>query len=106
MFSLYLTAPGKGVSLVFAGPAYPDPSTGQDVSQSFRADVICDTEESSPKLESYDGKELFVTWHSKAGCEMGSPPEPSPTNPDDNKDDTVEAPPRSVGSGIGYFFLL
>ena len=99
-----LAAPGKGISLSFTGSDYPDPLTGQNVTQTFKANILCDTEDSEPKFESYDGKELFVTWHSKAGCEMGSPQQPSPTEPKPGEGEKEGQ--RSVGSGIGYFFLL
>ncbi|KAI0339763.1 hypothetical protein BDW22DRAFT_1421951 [Trametopsis cervina] len=97
-----MNSPKKGISLTFTGSPYPDPATSEQISQTFNVNVHCDTETSNPAFKSYDGKALWVEWSAPAGCGMGGTPEDTPdTTPDPGSEQ-----PRSVGSGIGYFFLL
>lgn len=91
------SAPSKGVSLTFKGPDAPDPFGGEPRPQSFNVRILCDIDASDPVLSSYDGSALWVDWHANAGCAMGSEP------PVDIPDPGGET---SVGSGLGYFFLL
>lgn len=101
-------APRKGISLTFKGLSYPDPASSEDTPQSFNANIYCDTEASDldPTFKSYDGKDVWIEWQSPSGCAMGAnePGNPPDTNPDPPKTDPEDS--RSVGSGIGYFFLL
>ncbi|GJE92282.1 autophagy-related protein 27 domain-containing protein [Phanerochaete sordida] len=102
-----LPSPNKGLSLTFAGPAYPDPLTSEQVPQSFAIDILCDTDKGEPTFQSYDGKVLKVEWRAPAGCAFGDaspPPGDSPkTDPEPGKDQEESS---SMGSGLGYFFLL
>ena len=83
--------------MTFKGPSYPDPFGGEPKPQSFNVRVLCDTDVSEPTFSSYDGSALWVDWHAAAGCAMGSEPPANPPDPDNES---------SVGSGLGYFFLL
>ncbi|KAJ3544151.1 hypothetical protein NM688_g5774 [Phlebia brevispora] len=98
-----LSAPNKGILLSFKGPSYPDPVTGEPKPQSFNIRVLCDTESSDPAFVSYDGSAVWVEWHAKAGCAMG-PGAPPVMTPDPGDDDGKKE--SSMGSGLGYFFLL
>ena len=97
-----LAAPSKGISLTLKGPSYPDPYTGETKPQSFNVRILCDTDTKDPTFTSYDGAAMWIEWHAKAGCPMGAG-EPAPT-PDPNDGDGNSE--NSVGSGLGYFFLL
>ena len=98
-----LAAPSKGISLTFDGPSYPDPYTGETKPQSFNVRILCDTDTKNPTFISYDGAAMRIEWHAKAGCPMGAG-EPPATTPDPNDSDGNSE--TSVGSGLGYFFLL
>lgn len=100
-----LSAPNKGLSLTFAGASYPDPLTGEQVPQSFSIDILCDTEKGAPSFQSYDGKLLKAQWRAPAGCTFGEDPgsEKPPADSEPGKD---KEEPSSMGSGMGYFFLL
>ncbi len=103
-----LTAPQKGVSLTFQGSSYPDPITTEKTPQSFNLNVYCDTETSQPTFKSYDGKDLWVEWKAPAGCALGdaAPGESDPPSKDPGEGGGDAPPSSSMGSGIGYFFLL
>ncbi|KAI0074634.1 putative autophagy protein Atg27 [Panus rudis PR-1116 ss-1] len=92
----------KGLQLTFHGSSYPSLSSPEPVPQSFTIKLLCSTEESSPQFDSYDGKEVKVEWSVPAACGMGSPP--SDDKPSGGDEKTPEE--ETVGSGIGYFFLL
>ncbi|PSS38052.1 hypothetical protein PHLCEN_2v137 [Hermanssonia centrifuga] len=99
-------APTKGILVTFHGPSYPDPFTNEETPQSFNIRVFCDTDASDPTFKSYDGKDTWVEWTHNAGCALGiNPGQPPKTNPDPENDGD-DIPESSVGSGIGYFFLL
>ncbi|KAI0793182.1 autophagy-related protein 27 [Abortiporus biennis] len=99
-----LSSPNKGLSLTFQGYSYPSSTTEDPVPQSFTVHVLCSTDAHDPKFVSYDGKELRVDWSAPAGCEFsaGPPGNDEPSGGESGGEKEVE----SVGSGIGYFFLL
>lgn len=101
-----ISAPNKGISLVFSGPQYPDPITSTPIPQSFNISILCQPDKASdPSFKSYDGKELQVEWYAPAGCNFGQsdPEKPPEKQPDNDKGNETES---SVGSGLGWFFLL
>ena len=105
----YDIAPHKGLSLTLEGAAYPDPSDPDKlIPQSFHLSLSCSTQTSDPKFVSYDGKKAEVEWSAPSGCPGGSPP--GSDQPKEDEDvpggDSGNSDEKSVGSGIGYFFLL
>jgi autophagy-related protein 27 len=94
------------VSLTFKGPSYPDPVTEKDTPQSFNVNIYCDTETRDPTFKSYDGKDMWVEWQAPAGCDLGSGGSSDPPSSDPGSDSGGSGESKSMGSGIGYFFLL
>ena len=80
------------------GPSYPSSTTLEPTPQAFILNLICSTEMSQPEFKSYDGAEAIVEWSAPSGCSFGAPSE------GDNK--TPEKKVETVGSGIGWFFIL
>ena len=67
----------------------------------------------SAVFKSYENGKAEVEWQTKAGCEFqgdgngGSGPDGGSKDENDNSGNgDVDTPERSVGSGIGWFFLL
>ena len=94
------------------GPSYPSPSSsGEPIPQSFTLALHCATDASEQKFKSYDGAQVVVEWSTPAGC--GFKDDTNSPNDDNETDggegggsggnDKVE---ESVGSGIGWFFLV
>ena len=98
-------APSKGVSLTFKGSTYPDPYSDELKAQSFNVRLFCDTETKDPTFKSYDGSEFWLEWQTNAGCAMADPDPGSPQTPTPDPEDGGDEE-TSVGSGLGYFFLL
>ncbi|KIP10926.1 hypothetical protein PHLGIDRAFT_125243 [Phlebiopsis gigantea 11061_1 CR5-6] len=103
-----LPAPNKGIRLTFSGPSYPDPVTSVQTPQSLKVDIFCKPgadEPEDPEFKSYDGKELRIEWNAPAGCGFGAsdPEHPPPGKVPDTDKGKKES---SVGSGLGWFFLL
>jgi len=67
--------------------------------------LLCDPDKTStPEFVAYDGTRLDVVWHAPAGCAFQeSPPE---GDNGDKKEDETTPQKGSVGSGIGWFFLV
>ncbi|OBZ70582.1 Autophagy-related protein 27 [Grifola frondosa] len=100
-----LSSPTKGLSLTFKGPSYPILPGSDPIPQSFNLKLLCSTETSDPLFSSYDNKDVWVEWSAPAGCGFGASEDPDdkPGGDVDNGDGHEE---KTVGSGIGYFFLL
>lgn len=81
------------------GPAYPSSTTLEPAPQEFVLNLFCATEAAQPEFKSYDGARAVVEWSAPAGCNFRSPP-----GEGDGK--TPDKEVESVGSGIGWFFLL
>ncbi|CAL1707204.1 unnamed protein product [Somion occarium] len=95
----------KGLQLTIKGPSYPTSTSPEPVPQSFTLKLLCATETSDPQFSSYDGKNVLVEWSAPAGCGFsGSPNDKEPSGGDEKGGDEKEE--ETVGSGIGYFFLL
>jgi autophagy-related protein 27 len=75
--------------MTLRGPPYPSSTTLEPTPQEFVLRLLCATEVSEPEFKSYDGKEAVVEWSAPSGCSFGAPAEG-----------------ETVGSGIGWFFLL
>ncbi|KAF8630660.1 hypothetical protein AX15_002808 [Amanita polypyramis BW_CC] len=97
----------KSLSISFGGHDYPHPSNSTPVQQFMDITLLCDPEvTNSPKFVSYDGARLTVEWITSAACL--SPNEDGETPGDDKPegDGKEKTPHESVGSGIGWFFLM
>ncbi|OSX66201.1 hypothetical protein POSPLADRAFT_1132639 [Postia placenta MAD-698-R-SB12] len=92
----------KGLSVSFKGSTYPPPNGDDPIPQTFNVNLICDPDAVDLEFSSYDGRDMWVEWRTSAGCGFGGPGEPPETHPSEDTDKDE----KSVGSGIGYFFLL
>jgi len=93
----------KFISLFVTGPDYPSPSTSFSKPQSLNLTVICHPSETSdPQFTAYDGSRLVVEWSSPAGC----PFEEEGGNNDGDKKEDKSPDHESLGSGLGWFFLV
>lgn len=99
-FILLLVAPA-GISVLMHGPSYPD-SSDDSKKQSFKLNLLCNTEGAIPKFLSYDGLQVEVEWTHPAAC--GSDAGGGDNGNEDNggNDNGKE----SRGSGVGWFFLV
>jgi hypothetical protein len=92
----------KSLSLQLHGATY----SGSSTPQWLNLTLFCDPDKiSTPEFVAYDGTRLDVAWHAPAACALAPPPKED--NDGDKKGDEP-APPEtgSVGSGIGWFFLV
>jgi hypothetical protein len=76
------------------------------IPQSLNLTLLCATEANGPKFTSYDGSQLQLEWSAPAGCgfQGESPPPPPPPPPENDTGGGNHK--KSVGSGIGWFFLV
>jgi hypothetical protein len=86
--------------MMLHGPSYPSSTTLEPTPQAFVLNLLCATEASEPEFKSYDGAQAVVEWSAPSGCGFRGD---SPTD-EDSKPPEKEV--ESVGSGIGWFFLL
>ncbi|KAJ4497106.1 autophagy-related protein 27 [Lentinula lateritia] len=93
-----------GLSITMYGRPYPSGSDNAK-DQTFNLKLICDENASDPKFVSYDGSLAEVEWTNPAACgsEVGDGSDNDSGNEGDSKGDEEE---ESVGSGIGWFFLV
>ena len=61
---------------------------------------MCETEETEPQFQSYDGARAVVEWSAPSGCNFRS------DTPSGGDSKSPEKEAEAVGSGIGWFFLL
>lgn len=98
----------KGLSITLHGSSYSSSST-ELIPQSFNISLLCATEASDPIFKSYEAGQVSVEWSVIAGCGFSGDKEP-PKHEDDNGGGGSEGDDRkedqSVGSGIGWFFLV
>ncbi|KAJ3762398.1 autophagy-related protein 27 [Lentinula raphanica] len=92
-----------GLSIIMHGQSYP---AGIDnaVGQSFKVNLICNENASDPKFVSYDGSQVEVEWTNPAAC--GTEPSDDSNSDNDGGNDGDSEEQESVGSGIGWFFLV
>ncbi|KAI0744243.1 autophagy-related protein 27 [Daedaleopsis nitida] len=99
---------GSGADI--RGAWYPSPVDSTPVPQSFHLKLLCEPDKESADLNflSYNGTDLWLEWQAAAGCPLGSPPDEDTSKPDEGGGDSSGdgKQEESVGSGIGYFFLL
>ena len=99
LIGTFMSAP-RGVKMTLHGPSYPSSTTLEPTPQALILNLLCATETSEPELKSYDGAQAVVEWSVPSGCGMRGDP------PSDDDDKPPEKEVESVGSGIGWFFLL
>ncbi|KAG0704492.1 putative autophagy protein Atg27 [Suillus ampliporus] len=100
-----LTSP-KGLSLTFHGPSYPS-SSEDSIPQSINFSLLC-ADTTDPKFTSYENGTVYVEWSTRSGCSADekSPPQEDDKTGDGGGSDSDEKPAESVGSGLGFFFLV
>jgi hypothetical protein len=90
----------KGIRITRSGALWPDDGGLQ---QSIVLDLLCDPADDAgqPEFVSYDGKTATVQWKHMAACAFkgSEPPKDDDTVPGGGKSE-------SVGSGLGWFFLV
>ncbi|KAI8993858.1 autophagy-related protein 27 [Trametes punicea] len=98
----------KGLELTFAGSSYPSVVNADPIPQSFHLKLLCSTETSNIDFASYDGKDLHLEWSAPAGCGFSGPSEDEEKPDDGGNGDKGSGSDKeeSVGSGLGYFFLI
>ncbi|KZT10686.1 uncharacterized protein LAESUDRAFT_721047 [Laetiporus sulphureus 93-53] len=94
----------KGLSLTFQGPSYPTSRTSDPLPQSFHLRLLCATDDSEPSFLSYDGSQMSAEWSTPAAC--GSSDDGSSDKPNEDAGEGDDKSKTSIGSGVGYFFLL
>jgi len=90
----------RGVKMTLHGPSYPSSTTLEPTPQALILNLLCGTETSEPELKSYDGAQAVVEWSAPSACGFRG------DSPSDDDDKPPEKEVESVGSGIGWFFLL
>ncbi|KAJ8488671.1 hypothetical protein ONZ45_g13864 [Pleurotus djamor] len=103
-----LSSPAKGLSIILHGAEYPHATNSTPTAQSLQLTLLCEPGSTSePKFVSYDGAQLKVEWSAQAGCAVKDDDhEGDGKSPDgdDKKDEGNNE--SSMGSGIGWFFLV
>ncbi|TRM69964.1 autophagy-related protein 27 [Schizophyllum amplum] len=101
--SYSLLSSPEGISLTLHGASYPHPTNSTPTPQALVMTLLCSGEAMDPKFTSYDGAELQVEWAHPAACknDVG---DGGDTGGDKTPADDGE--PKSMGSGIGFFFLV
>ena len=99
MIDRFTLAP-QGVKVTLHGPSYPSSTTLEPTPQTFVLNLSCATEMSEPEFKSYDGAQAVVEWSAPSGCGFRA------GEPTDEDSKPPEKEVESVGSGIGWFFLL
>lgn len=95
----------ESLSLTFQGPSYP--TSGEDsIPQSIKFSLLCAETTADPKFVLYERGRVHVEWSTPSGC--GAVTEQPPPQEDDGSGsgDSGEKPAESVGSGLGFFFLV
>ncbi|KIY73059.1 hypothetical protein CYLTODRAFT_387493 [Cylindrobasidium torrendii FP15055 ss-10] len=88
----------KGLELTLNGPKYVD-----DSAQSLSLTLLCATDASDPTFASYNGSKLSLEWKTPAACGKGNDTDGGGSG---GKEEDNPPRERSVGSGIGWFFLV
>ncbi|KAL0575745.1 type II membrane protein [Marasmius crinis-equi] len=99
-YSTSLIPSAKGVSLVFSGASYPQ-SAPDSKPQTLNMTLLCTNEASQPQLKEYDGSLLEIEWSVPEACGSTGDKDGNEGGSDNGNDDK-----ESVGSGIGWFFLV
>ena len=75
------------------------------MTQRLHVNLVCDADKGGQgalSFTSYDGRDLFLDWRASVACPFGEAPNEDTPEPDKGGSKEEE----SVGSGLGYFFLL
>ncbi|KAF8161113.1 autophagy-related protein 27 [Crassisporium funariophilum] len=97
----------KSLSLLLHGSDYPSPTTTIPSPQSLNVTITCTPDGTSgPTFIAYDGSRLDLQWNSPAGCPFQEDGDHKGDHKDDDKEEDDKPQGESVGSGIGWFFLL
>lgn len=99
--TLLASQDSKGISLILHGASYPT-SASESTPQSVNLSLLCSTDTAEPKFVSYENGEFKMEWSAPAGCGI-DPSEDEGNKPEPGKEGDGD---ESVGSGIGWFFLL
>ncbi|KAA1473939.1 hypothetical protein DENSPDRAFT_803280 [Dentipellis sp. KUC8613] len=98
----------RGLNIKIHGPPYPSSGSAEPIPQAFKLSLLCSTETSDPVFKSYEDGEAHVEWSTPAGCGFQGDEEPpkgdDKTGGGSGSGDEKEE--ESVGSGIGWFFLV
>ncbi|KAJ3979692.1 autophagy-related protein 27 [Lentinula detonsa] len=95
----------SGLSIVMHGQSYP---AGSDNSkdQSFKLNLICNKNADDPEFVSYDGSQVEVQWRNPAACGSEAGDDNGNGDDSDSGNGSDSEDKESVGSGIGWFFLV
>lgn len=102
----------KGLNVTLHGPKYPsrtDPNVETPQSLVVLLECAPKDEEKPPSYVSHDGATVTLGWKHPAGCGFEGdkpPPKDDDKTDDDKKDNNNKDAATSVGSGIGFFFLV
>ncbi|PPR07377.1 hypothetical protein CVT26_013693 [Gymnopilus dilepis] len=103
MFSASLSP--KHLLLQLRGAEYPSSSDTLLVRQTLNLTLSCDPQATSdPEFVGYDGSILDLKWNSRAGCPLQE--DDDGKDKEGNNDGHADDGKASVGSGIGWFFLV
>lgn len=92
---------------MFEGPRYPDPADLTLATQKLNLTIYCDpSSTSAPKFLSYDDSILNLEWSTPDGCPKTTESEPPKDDKGNKGDSDSGSEEESVGSGLGWFFLV
>ncbi|KAF9528460.1 autophagy-related protein 27 [Crepidotus variabilis] len=96
----------KSLTIQFHGGTYAGTST----KQTLNLTVFCDPDKlSDPQFIGYDGSRVDVEWHGPPGCSFAEAPKDGGNEGKEGEKPSEgggKPPDESVGSGIGWFFLV
>ncbi|KAH7888677.1 type II membrane protein [Phlebopus sp. FC_14] len=96
----------NGLSVTLHGTSYPS-NPSQSVGQSFRLSLTCAESTSEPQFVSYEDGQVLVEWSSPSACASTEPPPKEDDRTGGGSGGNGEPKPiESVGSGLGFFFLM
>lgn len=97
----------KSLGIVFEGPRYPNPADSTLATQKLNLTIYCDPSSTSgPKFLSYDDLMLNLEWTSPGGCPKTTDSEPPKDDEGNKGGNDSGSEEESVGSGLGWFFLV
>ncbi|KAF8135398.1 autophagy-related protein 27 [Boletus edulis] len=94
-----LTSP-EGIAIILHGP----PSNS--VPQSLKILLTCAEGTTDPQFSSYEDGQVLVEWSSSAACRTTGTPKEDESRGGDDGSKEENRPIESVGSGLGFFFLM
>jgi len=95
----------EGVAIILHGGSYP-PSSSSSVPQSLKIVLTCAEGTTDPQFSSYENGQVLVEWSSPAACRTTGTPKEDESRGGDGGDKEEDRPIESVGSGLGFFFLV